>query len=66
MKKKLPSERKSEQKWIEQFSAENPSWNNIYTSRVQATKDVRLQNFQYKCLMRIIPTDKHLLKCNIT
>ena len=65
MKKKLPPERKSEQKWIEQFSDENLTWNNIYTSRLQATKDVRLQNFQYKCLMRIIPTNKYLLKCKI-
>ena len=65
MKKKLPPERKSEQKWIEQFSDENLNWNNIYTSRLQATKDVRLQNFQYKCLMRIIPTNKYLLKCKL-
>ena len=65
MKKKLPPERKSEQKWMEQFSDENLTWNNIYTSRLQATKDVRLQNLQYKCLMRIIPTNKYLLKCKI-
>ena len=32
-----------EQKWIEQFSEENLNWNNIYTSRLQATKDVWLQ-----------------------
>ena len=66
MKKKLPPERKSEQKWIEQFSDENLNWKyNIYTSRLQATKDVRPQNFQYKCLMRIILTNKYLLKCKI-
>ena len=35
---KLPPERKSEQKWIEQFSDENLNWNNIYTSLLQATK----------------------------
>ena len=48
-----------------QFSDENLNWNNIYISRLHATKDVRLQNFQYKCLMRIIPTKKYLLKCKI-
>ena len=34
-------------------------------NRLQATKDIRLQNFQYKCFMRIIPTNKYLLKCKI-
>ena len=65
MKKKLPPERKSEQKWIEQFSDEKLNCNSIYTSRLQATKDVRLQNFQYKCFMRIIPTNSNLSKCKI-
>ena len=32
---------------------------------MQTTKDNRLQNFQYKCLMPIIPTNKSLLKCKI-
>ena len=65
MKKKLTPEIKSEQKWIEQFGDEGLNWNKIYTNRLQATKDIRLQNFQYKCLMRIIPTNKYLLKCKI-
>ena len=60
MKKKLIPEMKSEQKWIEQFGDEGLNWNKIYTNRLQATKDIRLQNFQYKCLMRIIPTNKYL------
>ena len=47
------------------FGDKNQNLNNIYTSRLQATKDVRLQNFQYKCLMRNIPTNKYLLKCKI-
>ena len=33
--------------------------------RLSATKETKLQNFQYKFLMRIIPTNKFLLKCNI-
>ena len=67
MKKKLTPEIKSEQKWIEQFGKEDLNWNKIYsiTNRLQATNDIRLQNFQYKCLMRIIPTNKYLLKCKI-
>ena len=65
MKKKLIPEMKFEQKWIEQFGDEGINWNKIYTNRLQAIKDIRLQNFQYKCLMRIIPTNKYLLKCKI-
>ena len=65
MKRKLTPEMKSEQKWIIQFGDEGLNWNKIYTNRLQATKDIRLQNFQYKCLMRIIPTNKYLLKCKI-
>ena len=61
----LTPEMKSEQKWIEQFGDEDLNWNKIYTNRLQATKDIRLQNCQYKCLMRIIPTYKYLLKCKI-
>ena len=65
MKKKLTPETKSEQKWIKQFGDEGLNSNKIYTNRLQATKGVRLQNFQYKCLIRIIPTNKYLLKCKI-
>ena len=65
MKKKLTPEVKSEQKWIEQFGDKDLSLNIIYTNRLQATKDFRLQNFQYKYLMLIIPTNKYLLKCEI-
>ena len=60
MKKKLTPEMNSEQKWIEQFGDEGLNWNKIYRNRLQATKDIRLQNFQYKCLMRIIPQPKRV------
>ena len=30
-----------------------------------ATNDIKLGNFQYKCIMRIIPTNKFLQKCDI-
>ena len=38
---------------------------NNHTTSLKATKDIKLQNFNYKFLMRIIPTNKFLLKCNI-
>ena len=65
MKKKLTPEIKSEQKWIDQLGDEDLNWNKLYTNRLQATKDIRLQNFQYRCLMRIIPIHKYLLKCKV-
>ena len=37
----------------------------IYTTSLKATKDTKLQNFNYRVLIRIIPTNKFLLKCNI-
>ena len=40
------------------------NWKLIYTTSLQATKDIKLQNFNYKFLMRIIPTNRYLLKCN--
>ena len=66
MKKKLTPGIKSELKWIEQFGDEGLNWKKVYTNFLQTTKDIRLQNnFQYKCLMRVIPTNKYLLKCKI-
>ena len=62
MKKKIPPKIKSEQKWIEQFDDEDLNKNNIYTNRLQAPQDIRLQNCQYQCIMRIF---HHLLKCKI-
>ena len=35
------------------------------TQPLKTTKDIKLQNFSYKFLMRIIPTNKFLSKCNI-
>ena len=37
---------------------------NIYQS-LTGNKDIQLQNFKYKCLMRIILTNKYFLKCKI-
>ena len=64
-KMKIRPDKKSETKWTEQFNNENINWKTIYTTSLKATKDIKLQNFNYKFLMRIIPTNKFLLKCNI-
>ena len=64
-KKRKHPDKKSETKWAEQFHDENLNWKTIYTSSLRATKDIKLQNFNYKLLMRIIPTNRFLLKCNI-
>ena len=56
---------KSEQKMDKTIWRWRSKLDQIYTNRLQATKDIRLQNFQYKYLMRIIPTNKYLLKCKI-
>ena len=65
MAKKPPTDNKSEQKWTEQFRDSSLNWKTIYTNRLSATKEIKLQNFQYKFLMRIIPSNTFLLKCKI-
>ena len=59
------NEIKSETKWNEQFSNERLHWKNIYSTIFKTTNDIRLRNFQYKYLMRIIPTNQFLAKCQI-
>ncbi|MCG7875526.1 MAG: reverse transcriptase domain-containing protein [Candidatus Thiodiazotropha endolucinida] len=63
--KQMSIERKSELKWNDIFINENLNWKIIYTIAIYATNDIKLRNFQYKYLMRIIPTNTFLLKCNI-
>lgn len=65
MEKKPQTEKKAEIKWKNQFSDDNLDWKRIYTTMLKTTKDIKLQNFQYKFLMRVIPTNTFLLKCNI-
>ena len=64
-KNRIRPDKKSEKKWTEQFDKENLSWKTIYTTSLKASKDIKLQNFNYKFLMRIIRTNNFLLKCNI-
>ena len=54
-----------EQKWNEKFINETLNWKTIYTSTLVATNDIKLRNFQYKFIMRIIPNNKFLQKCGI-
>ena len=63
--KELVPENRSERKWNEMFVDENLNWKLIFTNTLKATNEIKLQNFQYKYLLRFIPTNKHLLKCNI-
>ena len=56
---------KSETKWNEQFSNEHLHWKNIYSTTFKTTNEIKLRNFQYKYLMRIIPTNQFLTKCKI-
>ena len=43
----------------------NLDWKKIYTNTLIATKEIKLRNFQYKYIMRIIPTNKYLQKYGI-
>ena len=65
MAKNPPTDNKSEQKWTEQFRDSNLNWKTIYTNRLSAIKEIKLQNFQYKFLMRNIPSNTFQLKCKI-
>ena len=47
------------------FNEENLDLKTIYTTSLQATKDIKLQNFNYKFLMHTIPTNICLFKCYI-
>ena len=41
------------------------NWKSIYTNTLRAIKDIKIQNFQYKYLMCIIPNNNSLLKCKL-
>ena len=56
---------KAEIKWNEQFSDETLQWKNIYLNIFKSKNDIKLCNFQYKCIMCIVPTNQFFTKCNI-
>ena len=57
------NEKKSEQKWEEQF--QNIKWKIVYTTYIRSTISSKIRNFQYKFLTRILPTNKWLYKCKL-
>ena len=57
---------KAHAKWEEKFQDENLDWKKIHMIPFNCTIDVKLRNFQYKFLMRIIATNKYLLQCRIS
>ena len=55
----------AEQKWNNHFSNENINWKKIYLINISTSKDMKLRDFQYRYLNRIVPTNKFLSKCQI-
>ena len=43
----------------------NLNWKNIHSLPFKSTIDTKLRSFQYKYIMRILPTNQFLSKCNI-
>ena len=65
LKSKTKMDIKSETKWSSKIK-NKLNWSKIYTQTQKATIDVKLRSFQYKFLMRILPTNKSLYQCNIS
>ena len=53
----------SQEKWSATF--DNLKWDIIYANTFLSSIDVKLRNFQYKYILRIIPTNKRLFLQNI-
>jgi hypothetical protein len=56
---------KSEKKWETIFNNIELDWNFIYNLPFKTTIDTKLREFQYKYIMRIVPTNKYLFKCKL-
>ena len=52
-------------KWSQMFPDITLNWKSIYTNTLRATKYIKVQNFQYKYLTRIIPNNNFLFKCKL-
>ena len=50
-------------KWEETFN--NLNWKQIHSTPFKSTIDTKIRSFQYKCIMRILPTNMFLFKCKI-
>ena len=56
---------KPQNKWETEFG-EDINWKNILEIPFKCLIDTKLRTFQYKYIMRIIPNNMFLYKCNIT
>ena len=56
----------SEEKWDNELERENTEWNKIYMVPIICTIYIKLREFQYKFLKRIVPTNTFLFKCKIS
>ena len=56
---------KSEVKWTNNFHNYDIVWEVAYQMAHRCTIDMKLRNFQYKYLMRIVPNNKYLFKCKL-
>ena len=54
----------SQEKWNSIFG-NDINWGNVYLNAVTSNRNPKIRNFQYKYLMRIVPTNKYLMKCKI-
>lgn len=57
--------KKSETKWNNFFLNEDLNWKVIYVTPIKSLVDIKIRNFQYKFLHKILPTNQFLAKCNI-
>ena len=56
---------KAEQKWKTIFNNSELNWKSIYMLPFKTIIDTKLREFQYKYIMRIIPTNTYLFKCKL-
>ena len=56
---------KAEEKWTKEFPQQEMNWSQFYQMSFSCTVDVKLRNFNYKYLMRIIPNNRYLFKCKL-
>ena len=48
-----------------EFLDQNIDWDSAYLMAFRCTNDVKLRNFQYKYLLRIVPNNRYLFNCKI-
>ena len=66
MKTKINAKIKSETKWSSIFPKESLKWEKIHSQPQKSTIDMKLRSFQYKYIMRILPTNQSLFHFKIS